>query len=168
MVGCAGRADHEIGTGQLVLEVGKRRGGRVEPRGQVASAGGGAIDDDHVPSSGLAEIPQGLGRHLAGADEQHPLVFKPLEHAAGEVGDSHARDRHPLPAEGRLGGDPLRGAERRLKHACRQRARRVAVLGDRPGLLHLRQDLRFAKHHAVEARGHAKQVPCHGLVVFSR
>ena len=168
MVAGTGRAHHEISGHQFAYEVVERRRPRVESCREVARPGRSAIDDHDVPRARRPKIPQRLRGHLAGTHEQHPLVVEPLEHTAGKIGDGHARDRDPLTAQRRLRRHPLRRTERRLKHAGRERTGGLAVLGDGPRLLDLREDLRLAEHHAVEAGRHAKQVPHHRLVVLPR
>ena len=167
MVARAGRAHHEVGGGKFPLQAFKRRRPGVDTGCQVIGPGCRPIHDHHIPRPGLAEIPQRFGGHLARAHEQHPLVVEPLKNATGEVGHRHARDRHPLPAKCRLRRDPLGGSQRCLKQARRERPRRAAILRDRPGLLHLRKNLWFPKHHAVETRRHAEQVAHDRIVMFA-
>ena len=63
-------------------------------------------------------------------------------------------------SRGHAAGD----ADGGLKGHVQQRAGGLALGGRLVGLFHLGQDLRFAQHHAVQAGGHAEQVP-HGRFI---
>ncbi len=107
----------------------------------------------------VLQIAQGFLGHFAGADDQHLLVVEPLEDLAGEIADGHAGNAHPPLMQRGFVGDAPGHAHRGLKDAVGHRAGAVALLGQFVGLLDLRQDLRLAQHHAVEAGRHGEQVP---------
>ena len=66
--------------------------------------------------------------------------------------------------EGRFAGHAPGYPQGRLKHGVHQRPRVVLLRGRLIRLLYLGEDLRLAKHHAVEAGGHGEQVPHRGLI----
>ena len=66
--------------------------------------------------------------------------------------------------DGGFRGHAAGDADGRLKGHVQQRPGGLALGGRLVGLLHLGQDLRFAQHHAVQAGGHAEQVP-HGRFI---
>ena len=126
-----------------------------------------AVEDDDLPCAGVGQVVQRFLGHLAGADHQHALVVEPLEDARGEIGDRHAGDAHAVAMERRFVGDAAGDAEGGLEQAVRHRPGAADFVGQFVGLLHLREDLRFAEDHAVEAGGDAEQV-ADDVVAFER
>ena len=66
--------------------------------------------------------------------------------------------------DGGFGGYAAGNADGGLKGHVQERTRGLALGGRLVGLLHLGQDLRFAEHHAVQAGGHAEQMPHGGFI----
>ena len=122
------------------------------------------VDDRDLPHAFFLQVAQAFFGHFAGADHQCFLVVESLEDLPGEVGHGHAGNAHAPLVDGRFAGHAPRHPQRRLKQRVHQRPRVVLLGGHLVGLLHLGQDLRLAEDHAVETRGHGKQV-LHGRLV---
>ena len=161
-----GRADHQIGRRQFSRQRLKPAGPCPQLRGQRGGAFGGAVHNHHIARPRLPQVAERLGRHLAGTDEQHPFVVKALKNPAGEIGHSDTGNREPLATDRGFTGHPFGGAEGRLEHLSGERAGRLILLGERPGLLDLRHNLRLTEHHAVEACGNAEEMPRSGAIRF--
>ena len=131
----------------------------VDPCGQGLGTRRTAIED-HDPAGALvAQVTQCLFAHFAGTQQQHMLVMKRLEELLGEVRDGHARDADPPPVDVGFRSHALGHAIGCLEGEVNHRAGHLLFLRHGERLFHLRQDLCFAHHHAVEAGGDREQMP---------
>ena len=158
----------------VVLTAGRPRPGpgRVDPTRPWPTSGGqflrpelAAVDNHDLPRSLVAEVADRLFRHLARSDHQRRLVVEGLEDLPSEISHGHAGNAHAPLVDGCLDGNPPGDLDRRLEDGMGQRARPLLVRGGLISLLDLRENLRFADHHAVEAGGDGEQV-ANGVGVF--
>ena len=119
----------------------------------------GAADDADVADPFVDEITERLFSHLAGSDDEDLLIVEPFKEITGVVGHGDAGNAHPLLLDGGLRSHALGHAQSGLKRGIRQRPHAAGRRRQFVGLLHLRENLSFADHHAVQARRHREQVP---------
>ena len=120
-----------------------------------------AIEDRDVADAFVAQIAKRFLGRLAGAQDQSRLVVEPLEDTPGEIGHRHARHADAALMQGRFRGHASRRASAPPERPRATAARPPPLDRRLIRLLHLGRNLRFAQHHAVEARRHAEQMP-HG------
>ena len=134
-------------------------GRTVRPRGGEGRRAVAAAVHDHEPlDAGVGEVADGLLRHRPGADHERRLVVEAVEDAPRELPDRDAGDRDAAFRERGLAPHPAGDAERRLEQGVRQRPAGFLPVGPLVGFLDLRDDLRLAEHHAVEAARDLEQV----------
>jgi hypothetical protein len=112
-----------------------------------------------ITASGLAggEVRGHQLDHLAGTHEQQLHLAQVFEQLRGQP---HGRRSHA----DRMGADFGGGAhflghrERALKQLVQGGAQRAGSVGLAHRVFHLAQDLRFAQHHRIQARGHAERM----------
>ncbi|MCW0417707.1 hypothetical protein NB689_003461 [Xanthomonas sacchari] len=153
-----GGREHHVGLVQVALQFAQRQRHATVAAGQFLRVGEGAVGDQQTPHAALAEMLGGQLDGLAGADQQHGGFAEPGE---GTLRQAHrgGGDRDRIGAHAGVGARALGHREGLLEQAVQAAAHRPMFACQRPGVLHLAEDLRLAQHHRVQPGGDPEQVP---------
>jgi len=155
---CGRGGKHHVGFAQVTLQLGQGQRHATVAGGQVLGMGEGAVGDQQALHPRIAQMFGDQLDGLAGTYQQNGGVFQ-----AGKrvLGNPHRRggDRDRVGAHAGIGSRPFGDREGLLEQAVELLADNPAVMRQRPGILHLAQDLRFAQHHRIQPGGDPEQMP---------
>ena len=131
----------------------------LQLRGERLCALERPVEDDRDGRAARAEVPRGELAHSAGADEHDAPAVEALEDLLRERGRGGG-DRCGALADGRLDARAASRVEGHAEDAVEERPGRARL----EGVAHLPEDLALARHHRVEAGGHAEEMERRRLV----
>ena len=162
----AGRADHNVGARNRLVELVKRNGFAVKFLRQRRSAIISAIGNVDVLGAVSQQVTRGKLAHLPRANQVNRLALQVAEDFLCQI-DRNRRDRYRRRRHRRFIAHALGDRE----GSSQQRIQLRIDRSDRPrggiSFFDLPKDLRFAHHHRIQAGGHAKHMPHRiALVIF--
>ena len=147
------RTDHDIGTRQVIRNLGEQHGIGAKLAGQLARPTQRAIGNQNIRHAGLNEMPGDQFNGFAGADQQRVAIVEVGKNAPRHI---HRRESHGdgVLADRRVRAHPLGNREHAGKHAPEFASHRARLGSDGVGRLELAKNLRLAKHHGIQTGGH--------------
>ena len=123
----------------------------------------GSVDDADRTCAVIKQSAGGKFAHFSGAEKQNSFPLERAENLASEF-DGGVRNRDRGIADGGFIAHALRNSKRLLHHGVKETSGRAEFLRLLPRGFHLRDDLRLADHHGVQAGGNAENMHQRGFV----
>jgi len=158
-----GGGNHDVGFGQMPVELGQRQGHAAMASGEILRMGQGAVGDQQALGFRFHQMPSGQFDGLAGTDQQHGRFTEPGKTVLRQA-YRDGRHRHRIRADTGIGARALGGGEGLLEQAIQLPAECPGLARGGPRLFHLPEDLRLAQHQRIQAGGDPEQV-AHGVAV---
>ncbi len=149
---CVGRrrTDHQRGRRDRILQRIERQGKPVNRFGQLRRVLPRPVHDADFAHPARMEKLCRQRRHLAGAKDRDGDPLQPVQLLLGEI-DGRMGNGHAVSRDVRFRPRALADPERIKCQPLQHRADRLTLPGMIERILDLRQDLRLAEHHRVEA-----------------
>ena len=152
-----GGREHHVGLGQVAVQFLQRQGVAAVAAGQVLGVGQGTVGHQQPAHAPLGQVPGGQFDGFAGTDQQHGRIGQA---GKGVLRQAHGggRHRHRVDPDPGVGARALGHREGLLEQPVQAVAQGAVLARQRPGVLHLPQDLWLAQHHRIEPGGDPEQV----------
>ncbi len=144
-VAAGGGGKHDVGLGQVAVQIIQRQGHTAEARGERLRMFQRAVGHQQAFDVLVGQVPGCELDGVAGTDQQHCGAIQRGKHLLCQP-HRGKRHRYRMAADGSIGPHSLGHREGLLEEPVQRRLEGAAVARGLPGFLHLSEDLWFAEH----------------------